>query len=306
MLRNKRHKIFLFFTQEKKGGGKMLLLLLLYFLCLSFSKTIKEDYNGPQSASWLTIKLLTENPHLIHVKWCSELYKDSIPDINDCKARNIIKKTIYPGDKQFYDFSAPGYVKINTNFVSGFWLNRQADIVIEMQDEKKNNELIEHIIRINPRKHAQGVEILEDKMAVTNQMSSSSFAPVLISTSPPAALGQGLETTSSNSKNDNILNYILNSNYKIPAILSGLAIAGMCVVFILVFVRNKVTTKKKDTKILSMEYKFETNGDLKMDLNDNGEEEEEREEIQIQKDKEFLLNLETGKPNEAYFINLRK
>jgi hypothetical protein len=269
-------------------------MLFLFLVTLCVSKTIlRETFTGVHDNGWFQIKLATKTnqPHLIKIEWCSELYAGATPDISDCQAHNLVRQIIYPNgtDKAIDMTSSPGVLKIDPNLVSGFWLKRQADVVVEMKDE--NDKLIVQVVRMNPPKTsklAEKEEIAEQIRATATPVGNPIKVPSVTWDKTGTNPGQG---------GDKAFDFNLSFG-KGPIILTGLALAAMFFVIGLALLRSK-PDKSHDPKILSEVYKFESNSGIDLLTED------ENDFNQVEKDKAFLLSLSKS-PNEAYFLNAQK
>ena len=258
-----------------------------------FAKTIvKENYEGSHDG-WFEIQLASggKTPHLIHVEWCSELYQGASTDIDDCKAHNLIRKTIYPdpgnvGENNFDITTKPGTLRLNPNLVSGFWIKRQTDIVIEM--EKEGGGIIVQVVRINPPPHAKAKEIIEEKqdqdLTKATPTPSPTFVKEEATSSPPPAVAFDFRSLGSG-----------------PFILLGLVCGFVFLVTALAIVRNKNKKKEEEEeKTISPVYNFETNNGIKL-----VEEEEEEEEKRKKEDQAFFMTLVGDSDREAFFLNIK-
>ncbi len=267
-------------------------MLFLFLVTLCVSKTIlRETFTGVHDNGWFQIKLATKTnqPHLIKVEWCSELYAGATPDISDCQAHNLVRQIIYPNgnDKAIDMTSSPGVLKIDPNLVSGFWLKRQADVVVEMKDE--NDKLIVQVVRMNPPKTSklsEKEEIAEETRATATPVGN----PIKVPSGTGPNLGQNENTPTAPG-----FSFSLEKVGPGPIILTGLALAAMFFVIGLALLRSK-PDKHDEPKILSEVYKFESNSGIDLLTED------ENDFNQVEKDKAFLLSLSKS-PNEAYFLN---
>lgn len=276
----------------------MILLVFVLLLLVNGKTILRETYDGPRDDNWLKIKLAVPNdPHLVHVEWCSELYKGASRDINDCKAHNLVRKTIYPPqsvNENVIDLvTLPGYMRLNSDAISGFWLNRQADIVIEMKNGHEDRITVQ-VVRLNPSSSSQ----LKEKEEEEEEVVEAKHAVV---TNPPAP---GTEVVMGTS----LLPSTTSTGFHFPSIgmgpviVSGLAIAGMLLVIALVLLRSdKKLKKEEEPRILSSVYQFETNSGVNLLLSD---EDEEKHQQQVKKDQEFLLSLAGNKVDKAFFLNV--
>jgi hypothetical protein len=256
----------------------------------SGTKTIvKENYEGSHDG-WFEIQLTGKNPHLIHVEWCSELYQGASTDIDDCKAHNLIRRTIYPdpaiGENNFDLVTKPGTLRLNPNLVSGFWIKRQTDIVIEMKEEER---LIVQVVRINPPPHAKAKEIIEEQ----EQQPEVVVLPTPIPTRFPDSPEQTTTTTTTSS-----VPFDFRSLGSGPFILLGLVCGFVFLVTALAIVRNK-KSKPSVPETISPVYNFETNTGVDLMK-------EEDEEQQKKKDQAFFMTLIGDSNNrEAFFLNIK-
>lgn len=281
---------------------KMIFLVFVLLLLVNGKTILRETYDGPRDDNWLKIKLAVPNdPHLVHVEWCSELYKGASSDINDCKAHNLVRKTIYPPksvNENVIDLvTLPGYMRLNSDAISGFWLNRQADIVIEMKNGHEDRIIVQ-VVRLNPSsssqlKEKEEEEVVEAKHAVvTNPPPTTGGGG-----GEPPVMGTGL-LPSTTSKVVHFPSIGMG-----PVIVSGLAIAAMLLVIALVLLRSDKKLKHtEEPKILSSVYQFETNSGVNLLLSD---EDEEKHQQQVKKDQAFLLSLAGNKVDEAFFLNIK-
>ena len=97
---------------------------------------------------------IKNNATVTNIMWCSELLPPQPGqvqmDIQDCHARGILKAQVYPGDTRHYEFKNNGRtIQISPEAIGGFWMNRQADIVIHGTVNDGKNDF-EQIVRINP------------------------------------------------------------------------------------------------------------------------------------------------------------
>ncbi len=266
----------------------MLHWLIMFMISNTIGSTktiVKENYEGSHDG-WFEIQLTGKNPHLIHVEWCSELYQGASTDIDDCKAHNLIRRTIYPdpgiGENNFDLVSKPGFLRLNPNLVSGFWIKRQTDIVIEMKEEER---LIVQVVRINPPPHAKAKEIIEEKQQE-------------VPTQPtPTRFPDADQTTTTTS----FVPFDFRSLGSGPFILLGLVCGFVFLVIALAIVRNRKSKPAPQPEIISPVYNFETNTGVNLI-----EEEEEDEEQQKKKDQAFFMTLIGDSNNrEAFFLNIK-
>lgn len=258
---------------------------------------VKENYEGSHDG-WFEIQLKAKNPHLIHVEWCSELYKGASIDIDDCKAHNLIRKTIFPvplAEQDVYDMvTKPGVLRLNPTKVSGFWLNRQTDVVIEMHEEDNVKRSIIQVVRINPPPfHAVSKEeVIEDEQQ----------QPVPTPTPTPTPNEVTSETLHVDTTE---VPFDFRSLGSGPIILLGLVVGVTFFVVGLALLRSKSKQEQEQPKSISPVYNFETNNGIDLLLSDEQEEEERRKkEEQKKQDQAFLLTLGKG-ANDAFFLNIK-
>jgi len=162
---------------------KILILLFLFVSYVHGRKTmvVRMDYASLHTGMFhIPIKNGTT---VTNVMWCSELLPpqpgQKRRDIKDCHARGILKAQVYPGDTRYYKFKdEKRSIQISPQAIGGFWLNRQADIVIHgtINDGREDYE---QIVRINPLVAIGGEEV---KMVDDHVPVEKPQIPIIINT----------------------------------------------------------------------------------------------------------------------------
>lgn len=163
------------------------LVIVLFFTVLSMGRQtmlVRQDY-APPHTGWFHVPI-KNNAKVENIMWCSELLPPQPGavrlDLNDCHARGILKAQVFPGNSDFYRFDEnENTVQISPQSIGGFWMNRQANIVLHgtVNDGKDD---FEQIVRINPlTKLANGEEtkMVEDHVPVQKPQLVS--VPVVVS-----------------------------------------------------------------------------------------------------------------------------
>ncbi len=259
----------------------LMLLLLLFAIAHSLvprTFVVKSDYRG-DTTGWLTIKLARPG-RIASVLWCSDLFApiegEQMRDINDCKAHNLIRFQIYPGNPNNYQFSQDGQtVRINPQSVKDFWSHKQADVVVHAD---MGDMMLEQVLRMNPinavKSTAATTEGNGEKMAVTEQPTHHTHDTIAITT----------DTTQP----------VISTDSFSPVALIVTGCAGMFILFgtiALVITRNRSSSSSSnvaDKKIdLLTSYEFEM-VDMATHRQDDQEIQEKQEVI------EFVATLGTG------------
>ena len=162
---------------------------ILLFLCLLLllkegnarkTMVIRIDYES-QHSGWFHIPI-KNNAKVENVMWCSELLPHQPgavrTDIQDCRARGILKAQVYPGNPDHYAFDHDQKtIRISPESIGGFWMNRQADIVIHGTVNEGKDDF-EQIVRINPLANLENGE--ETKMIDNHVPVEKPVAPIVI------------------------------------------------------------------------------------------------------------------------------
>jgi len=148
---------------------RILVLFVIVSVVVAAKKVVVvENYSGDHTG-WLRF-------HLAHpctvtsIIWCSELFVpregEIHADINNCKNNDLMRVQLFPGgsDHNYVINTHTNVIQINPATASGFWLNRQADIVIHGYMDTDPTVMLEHVIRVNHIGHVSNMDVGKDSV----------------------------------------------------------------------------------------------------------------------------------------------